>query len=141
MKYKERKDILLQAYEHLHRVRGECSCEITDECGIKDFTIKQIEYLKIIDRHNEITFSRFAELTKTSKPTISELINRFIKLDCVYKEKSPDDGRVFHIYLTPKGKEIARVEQTTMLKVVDRIIASLSDDEVDILIALFRKVT
>ena len=141
MKYRDKRVILLEAYEHLHQVRGECSCEITDECGVKDFTIKQIEYLKIIDHNDDVTFSRFAELTKTSKPTVSELINRFIKLDCVYKEKSPDDGRVFHIYLTQKGQDIARVEQSTMLKVVDRIMASLSDEEVDMLITLFRKVT
>jgi DNA-binding MarR family transcriptional regulator len=137
---KSRREILLEAYEHLTRVKGECSCEITRECGVVDLTIKQIKYLKIMDSYGNITFIRLAEVTKTSKPTISELINKLIRLDCVYKEKSPDDRRISYIYLTQRGKDIARVEKTTMLKVVDRILVSLTNREVDILIKLFNKV-
>jgi DNA-binding MarR family transcriptional regulator len=137
---KSRREILLKAYEHLTRVNGECSCEITRECGAGNLTVKQIEYLKIMDKYGNVTFSRLAELTKTSKPTISELVNKLIRLKCVYKERSPDDRRMSYIYLTRRGKEIARVERATMLKVVDRILVSLKDREVDLLITLFNKV-
>lgn len=133
-------DVLLKALKHLMHVKGECSCEIHKECGSSDLTLKQIEYLKLMDAHADITFSRLAELTRTSKPTVSELINRLIHLRCVYKERSPDDRRVSFIYLTHKGKGIARAEQTTILRVVDRILVSLSESEVNLLILLFNKV-
>jgi hypothetical protein len=50
------------------------------------------------------------------------------------------DKRVSFIYLTEKGKGIARIEESTIYKVVDRIIGSLHDDEVNTLINLFSKV-
>ncbi|MBN2443867.1 MAG: winged helix-turn-helix transcriptional regulator [Spirochaetales bacterium] len=134
------REILFKAYEHLLSVKGECSCETTNQCGISDLTIRQIEYLKLMDMHTDITFSKIAALTRTSKPTVSELINKLIRLDCIYKETSPTDRRVSYIFLTRKGKGIARIEKTTMLKVVDRILASLNQKEVTLLIKLFNKV-
>ena len=136
-----RREILFKAYKHLIRVNGECSCEISSKCGTGDLTIRQIKYLKIMDRYKDITFSKLAELTKASKPTISELIQKLIRIDCVYKEKSPLDQRVSFIYLTKRGEGIARLEEMTLYKVVDRILKSLSDMEVEILIDLFNKVT
>ena len=134
------REILYTAYKNLSRVKGECSCEIASKCGISDLTIRQIEYLKIMDTNTEITFSRLAQLTHSSKPTVSELINKLIESSCVYKEKSPIDKRVSFIYLTKKGKGIARIEQTTIFKVVDRILDSLNEREINMLIELFNKV-
>jgi DNA-binding MarR family transcriptional regulator len=134
------RETLYRAYKHLIQIKGECSCEITSQCGISDLTIRQIEYLKIMDAHHEVTFSKLAELTRSSKPTVSELINKLIRLECVYREKSPMDKRVSFIYLTEKGKGIARIEEATVFKVVDRILGSLHDNDINTLIQLFNKV-
>ncbi|MCP4131091.1 MAG: winged helix-turn-helix transcriptional regulator [bacterium] len=135
-----KRDELLEAYENLLKVRGECACEIMNECAVSNLTVKQIEYLKIIDRNNDVTFSKLAEITRNSKPTITEMINKFINFDCVFKKKSLDDGRVSFIRLTDQGERIARAEQITILKVVDRMIHSLSENEIEILITIFKKV-
>jgi DNA-binding MarR family transcriptional regulator len=134
------RETLFRAYKHLIQIKGECSCEITSQCGISDLTIRQIEYLKLMDAHHEVTFSKLAELTCSSKPTVSELIHKLIMQKCIYREKSPLDKRVSYIYLTEKGKGIARIEESTIYKVVDRILGSLHDDEINILIQLFKKV-
>lgn len=103
-------------------------------------TIKQITYLKIIDSRYRITFSELAQETNHSKPTITEVINNFISLDCVYRVRSQEDRRVFYIYLTPKGKSIARTQETTQLKLIERIQKNLSDDEIKQFISLLKRV-
>ncbi len=102
-------------------------------------TIKQINYLKIIDSKYRVTFSELAQETNHSKPTITEVINNFITLDCVYRERSQEDRRVFYIYLTPKGKSIARTQETTQLKLIERIQKNLSDDEIRQFITLLKR--
>jgi len=95
---------LFTVFENLIKIKGECPCEILSECGLSDITVKQIGYLRAIDGHEQVTFNKLAKITKKSKPTITEMINKFVKFECVYREKCPDDGRVIYIRLTEKGK-------------------------------------
>jgi DNA-binding MarR family transcriptional regulator len=136
----EKKEHLLVVFENLIKIKSECSCEILSECGLSDITIKQIGYLKIIDEHGDVTFSRLAKITRNSKPTITEMVNKFMKMDCVYKEKSPEDGRIFYIRLTEKGQRIARAEENALLKVIEKMAGSLDEKEIDALINLLEKV-
>ncbi|AKB43845.1 MULTISPECIES: MarR family winged helix-turn-helix transcriptional regulator [Methanosarcina] len=136
----EKKEHLLLVFENLIKIKSECSCEILSQCGLSDITIKQIGYLKIIDEHGDVTFSRLAKITRNSKPTITEMVNKFVKMDCVYKEKSSEDGRIFYIRLTEKGRRIARAEENALLKVIEKMAGSLDEKEIDTLIDLLEKV-
>ena len=136
----EKKEHLLLVFENMIKTKSECSCEILSECGLSDITIKQIGYLKIIDEHGDVTFSRLAKITRNSKPTVTEMVNKFVKMDCVYKEKSPEDGRIFYIRLTEKGRRIARAEENALLRVIEKMAGSLDEKEIDTLIDLLEKV-
>lgn len=136
----EKKEHLLIVFEKLINTKSECSCEILSECGLSDITIKQVGYLKIIDEHGDVTFSRLAKITRNSKPTITEMVNKFMQMDCVYKEKSPEDGRIFYIRLTEKGRRIARAEENALLRVIEKMAGSLDEKEIDTLIDLLEKV-
>ncbi|MDI9394794.1 MAG: MarR family winged helix-turn-helix transcriptional regulator [Euryarchaeota archaeon] len=136
----EKKEHLFIVFEKLIKSKSECSCEILSECGFSDITVKQIGYLRVIDEHGELTFSRLARITRNSKPTITEMVNKFVKMDCVYKEKSPDDGRIYYIRLTEKGRKIARSEENALLKVIEKMAGSLDEKEIDTLIDLLEKI-
>jgi DNA-binding MarR family transcriptional regulator len=136
----EREEHLCELFENLLRMKNECSCSIFSECGLSDMTIKQIAYLKVIDEQSDVTFSRLAEITKNSKPTITEMVNKFVRMECVYREPCRDDGRILYIRLTDKGKMIAQAEQTALLRVIERMINSLDEDELDLLIGVLQKV-
>ncbi|PAV10650.1 MarR family transcriptional regulator [Methanosarcina spelaei] len=136
----EKKERLFIVFENLIKIRSECSCQIFSECGLSDITLKQIGYLKVIDECGEVTFSKLARITSNSKPTITEMINKFIKMECVYREKCQDDGRIFYIRLTEKGQMLARAEETALLKVIERMANSLNEKELDKLIEILRKV-
>ena len=133
------KEHLFIVFENLIKIKSECSCEIFSECGISDITVKQVGYLKAIDKHGEVTFSSLAKITRNSKPTITETINKFVKMECVYREKCPQDGRIFYIRLTEKGQRIARAEESALLRVIEKMADSLDEKEIETLIRILEK--
>ena len=135
-----KKEHLFIVFENLIKIKSECSCEIFSECGISDITVKQIGYLKAIDEHGEVTFSRLAKITKNSKPTITEMVTKFVRMECVYREKCPEDGRIFYIRLTEKGQRIARAEESSLLRVIEKMAESLNEKEIETLIRILGKV-
>jgi DNA-binding MarR family transcriptional regulator len=136
----DREEHLFEVFENLIRVKNECSCTIFSECGLSEMTVKQIAYLKTIDEEGEVTFSRLAEITRNSKPTITEMINKFVRMECVYRERCPDDGRILYIRLTDKGKKIAQAEHYALRQVVEQMVNSLDEDEMDLLIGILKRV-
>lgn len=136
----EQKEHLFLIFDSLIRIKSECSCGIFSECSLSDITLKQIHYLKTIDQNGEVTFSRLAEITQNSKPTITGMIDKLVRMDCVYREQCPDDGRIYYIRLTGRGEMIARAEQKALQQVIERLINSLDGDEIDTLIKILRKV-
>ena len=136
----EREEHLFEVLENLLRIKNECSCNIFSECGLSDMTVKQIAYLKAIDELGEVTFSRLAEVTRNSKPTITEMINKFVRMECVYRERCPDDGRILYIRLTGKGQKIAKAEHAALHRVIERMMDSLDEHEMDLLVEVLQKV-
>jgi len=87
-----------------------------------------------------VTFSRLAEITNNSKPTVTEMVNKFVSRDCVYREPCRNDGRILYIRLTDKGKKIAQAEQAALRRVAERMADSLDEEELALLIRLLAKV-
>ena len=87
-----------------------------------------------------MTFTRLAEITRNSKPTVTEMINRFVGMECVYRERSSCDGRVLFIRLTEKGRRIARVEEASLALLVSRLEGSLDSDDLDRLFRIIRNI-
>ena len=135
-----RDEHLLEVLEHLLMLKNECSCSVFSECGLSDMTVRQVSYLKVIDEQGDVTFSRLAEITNNSKPTVTEMVNKFVSRDCVYREPCRNDGRILYIRLTDKGKKIAQAEEAALRRVVERMADSLDENELDLLIRLLSKV-
>jgi DNA-binding MarR family transcriptional regulator len=136
----DREEHLFEVIENLLRLKNECSCTIFSECGLSDLTVRQIAYLKAIAEQDEVTFSRLAEITHNSKPTITEMINKFVRMECVYREPCPDDGRILYIRLTDKGQKVAKADHHALRRVIERMMNSLDEDETDLLIGILQKV-
>jgi DNA-binding MarR family transcriptional regulator len=134
-----KKEHLFTVFDNLIKIKGKCSCEILSKCGLSDITVKQIEYLRAIDGYEEVTFSKLAKITKNSKPTITEMINKFVNFECVYREKCPDDGRVIYIRLTEKGRMVARSEENSLMKIIENMVNLLDEREIDTLIEILEK--
>lgn len=107
---------------------------------ISQMSFKQIEYLKKFDEREYVTVSQLAEELNLSKPSISEMVNKFIRLNCVKKEQCNHDARVYYLFLTEKGKRIARLEKIANENFVKRVLDCLDEEDIGSLIELFSKV-
>jgi len=134
------KKYLYETYSGLMKVKGECSCKLIDELNMSELTLRQIEYIKKIGKYDAITISGLAEILNLSKPSITEMVKKFIKLDCVYKRQCEEDGRVQYIYLTERGECIARFEDLEIKRLVAKMLESLDHGEIDILISILIKI-
>ena len=136
----DKRQELLKAYWNLMTIKGECKAKVFGMYSIAEMTVKQINYLKIIDNYDNMTFSQLAEITKITKPSVTDLISKLQRVDCIYKEKCSEDGRVSYIRLTEKGINIARHENTAVENLIDRMMKSLNNEEVNKLIEIFNTV-
>ena len=85
------------------------------------------------------TFGKFAEILKVAKPSVTEIVNKLIKLDVVEKTQCTKDKRIFYIKLTEKGRNIAQLPFLAEQRVVDIIVSVLDDDEIDTFIRIIKK--
>ena len=107
---------------------------------MSELTLRQIEYIKKIGKYEYITISQLAEILNFSKPSITEMVKKFVNLGCVYKCQCKKDGRVQYIYLTDRGRAIAEFEDLEIKRFADKIAESLDEDEINSLINLLKKV-
>ncbi len=130
---------LMEAYKNLYKLKCNSADKFDHQCELSDLTLTQIEYLKIIDKHEYITLSGLAEAVHNSKPTVTEMVKKFTSLDCVYKVRCHQDGRKSYLKLTDRGLKVARMEENVLKDLVQKIMTRLTEEEVNTLIDLFEK--
>jgi DNA-binding MarR family transcriptional regulator len=131
---------LYSVFDGFMQIKTECRFCVIEKYNISQLTLKQIEYLKKFDEHEYVTISQLAEDLNLSKPSITEMVKKFIQLDCVKKEQCSHDARVYYLFLTEKGKRIARLEQIANEDFIKRVKNCLSEEDISLLIELLSKV-
>ena len=134
-----KRELIYEAVKKFNSLGHECNLEISDKLGMSELQVNQLHYLKIIDRTNDITFGKFAEILKVTKPSVTEIVNKLIKLNVVEKKQCAWDKRIFYIKLTEKGRNIARLPFLAEQRVVDIIASVLDDKEIDTFINIMKK--
>lgn len=128
-----------EAVRKFNSLGQECNLEISDKLGMSDLQLNQLHYLKIIDRTGDMTFGKFAEILKVTKPSVTEIVNKLIRLDVVEKTRCDRDKRKFYIKLTEKGRNIARLPFLAEQRVADIIVGALEDEEIYTFIEIIKK--
>ena len=131
---------LKQIMRQFFDVSNSCSLEISEQLGMAQLQINQIHYLKLIDANANLTCSQLSEILGITKPSVTEIVNKLIKNGCINRVRSMEDGRIYYIDLTEKGKSIARSRSLSEGKITERILTRLSPEEIETLISLIRKV-
>jgi DNA-binding MarR family transcriptional regulator len=131
---------LSESVGSLLKLKGQCYLNLVGELDISDLTLKQISYLKQLNKSCGVTTSQLAETLDLSKPTVTEMIKKFIKWGYVYKQSCPMDGRVYYLKLTDKGQMIATLEPLTHDFLAKKLLAILSEEDVEQLISILEKI-
>lgn len=113
--------------------------EVYEEIHFDQIKGSRFKYLKEIHKRKETTLTELAEHFDLSKPTVNEVINRFIENGFVEKRKSEDDKRVSYIYLTEMGTTLATTNALESNRAVSKMFDVLSKKELKTLVKIFDK--
>lgn len=94
-----------------------------------NLTITQLHYLHAISELENPTFGQLAEKFTVQKSTVTDIVGRLIKRDIVYKQQSAEDLRVFHLYLTDKGKELLAIENDGYYQFAQKMTKCLDEQQ------------
>jgi DNA-binding MarR family transcriptional regulator len=133
-------DDLLKALEQFNECHEKCHFELAEEINISELKVKQLHYLEIIGRRGSLTLSQFAEILEITRPSVTSIVNRLIKSECVSKRQCERDGRKYYIELSEKGEKIASFKQLKFRRLVTKITVSLSESEVRTFVTLLQKI-
>ena len=132
--------LLLEALNKFQAQKQQCHLELSKEINISELKIKQLHYLKLINQHDRLTFSRFAEILKITKPSVTVIVNQLIKLECVHKQQCIRDGRIYYVELSKKGKKIVQFQTLEQQRLVKKIMKSLTKEEIKSFVRLLHKI-
>ena len=134
-----KRELIYEAVRKFNNLGQECNLEISDRLGMSELQINQLHYLKVIDRTVDMSFGKFAEILKVTKPSVTEIVNKLISLGVAEKTQCTRDKRIYYIKLTEKGRNIARLPFLAEQRVVDIINSALDDEEIETFIRILKK--
>ncbi len=87
-----------------------------------------------------MTTSHLADVLDLSKPTVTEMVKKFVKMGLVYKQSCAMDGRVYYVKLTDNGQDIVNMEKRIWKYMAKKMHDQLSNDDIDALIKILEKI-
>lgn len=131
---------LVEAVDKLTELMGNFQNQILSG-DLKGFTLRQLYYIELINKHENISVSEIAKMLDVKKSTVSVAINQLIDRGIVIKVQSNDDKRFYFLQLTPKGKNIIKIHMQVHKNAIKKILNVLNEDEVENFIELVDKIT
>ena len=108
---------------------------------LNGYTLRQLYYIELINKHENISVSELAKMLDVKKSTISIAINQLINRDIVTKIQSTNDKRFYFLQLTPQGKDIMKIHMKVHKNAIKQIINILNQKEVENFIKIANKIT
>jgi DNA-binding MarR family transcriptional regulator len=100
------------------------------ESGI-EVTPIQVMLLFFLQQNNGLSLTQISQGLMLENPTVTGLIDRLEKSGHVKRSDHPNDRRVYLIYLTEKGKKVAKRALPIVKKLNERIKAGYSKGEIE----------
>ncbi len=136
----DEKEIIEETIATISQLMGELETQAFQQQGFSDLSMRQLLYLETIAQLEQPTFSDLADQLEVSRPSVSAVIRKLKQNGYVRKIQSPEDGRVYHILLTPKGQALSAMHDNIHRILAERLMSNLSKDETEQLAALLRKI-
>ena len=103
-------------------------------------TAPQMLLLQTIGNHGEITIGGLAQEVSLSQATVTTILDRLEKRQLVYRERSTQDKRRVHAYLTEEAAELLKDAPIPLQDHFSRQFRELHDWEQNMIISLLQRV-
>jgi DNA-binding MarR family transcriptional regulator len=112
-----------------------------EECAAFNITPVQYSALVAIDERPGVDATRLSALIAFDRSTIGNVLDRLENRGLIRREASAQDRRQKLLHLTREGKTILRQVRPLVLRVQNRILAPLSEEERATLLRLLTRLT
>jgi DNA-binding MarR family transcriptional regulator len=104
-----------------------------------DLTMLQIRILHVIQEKKEITMRALAELMEVKPASMTSQINILVNKEYINRINDKEDRRSVKVSLTKKGIEVYSQLHAKKMKVLNKMLANISEEEKKELIKLLEK--
>jgi DNA-binding MarR family transcriptional regulator len=103
-------------------------------------TSPQILLLHTVRDKGEVTIGEIAQDMRLSQATVTTIIDRLEKRELIFRERSKEDKRKVHAYLTDKGHEILKTAPVPLQELFAKHFADLQEWEKTMIISSLQRV-
>ncbi|PAT02292.1 hypothetical protein CI105_02820 [Candidatus Izimaplasma bacterium ZiA1] len=128
-----------KSFNYFLKMYFDAAKEVYDEMRFNELPGSNFKYLKKIYKAKKITPSDFAKQFNLSKPTVTEIINKFLEFGLIVKKTDELDKRKYYISLTERGSILARSNEFESKRAVQKMYEKLTTEELKQLVSIFNK--
>jgi DNA-binding MarR family transcriptional regulator len=132
-------EVVEKAIAMISRLMGDLEAEAFEQEGFSDLSMRQMLYLETISQMKNPTFSDLANKLSVTKPSVTAIIKKLIKMGYVNKVQSKEDLRVYHILLAPKGEKFTEIHDKTHRLLAGKLTQNLNPKEIHHMAVLLKK--
>ena len=92
-------------------------------------------------QEEEVYQKNIEQLMGLTNPSVTSLIKTMIAKDLIYRIQSKNDGRYYHLHLTPKSLKMIDIIPEKIFEANNELLAGLSDEESKLLQKLLVKLS
>lgn len=96
-----------------------------------NITPLHVEIIRVLEEEGTLHASEIGERLQIARAQMTKLIDRLVSLNIVERKMDLSDRRTYNISLTTESKTILRRHHRKVVRAVQEIVSSLSDDELD----------
>jgi DNA-binding MarR family transcriptional regulator len=120
---------LERAAERLHRAAKELiqRYQFRDRSQIccHGLSVSQCYVLDALAEDGDLTMQRLAQRMHLAISTMTRVVSQLVRRGYARRRRDPEDGRVVHVAITPRGKEIVAAINRSLLESQKAILAAL----------------
>ena len=131
--------LALATYVRLMRVANAARSHASRQLGDSDLTLTQFAVLEALYHLGPMSLSDIAEKVLTTGGNLTMVAGNLERDGLVKRQKSPQDGRVQILALTPKGKSLMRRVFPIHAAAIAEFMGALHADELETLSELCKK--
>lgn len=131
---------LVELIEIITRLIGDWEMKFIQKYAEEGFTVRQIEYIDVINKLGNPNLGEIARALKLSKPSVTAIVDRLAGKGYIQKFQSDEDRRSFHVHLSAKGRKLVEMHNETHERIAELFSSHLDSKDLKSLVALLNKV-
>ncbi|MEE9911009.1 MAG: MarR family transcriptional regulator [Deltaproteobacteria bacterium] len=131
---------LVELIAILTKLIGDWEMQFVQQYTGEGFTIRQLEYIDVINTLGNPNLGEIATALKLSKPSVTAIVEKLAAKGYIQKCQSDEDRRSFHVHLSARGKKLVEMHDETHQNIADLFQSSLNEKDLRALVALLNKV-